>query len=229
MIRIYAVDDYNSFLDSLVSYFKLHADFELIGTYSNLAKTNEKGFENENEEELLDNIESYKPDIVLMDISFTLVGRPKNYGIELTRKIRERRPEQKVIMLAEDIDGNEEQFGLIHDAFRAGATSYLSKGDTESWLDSIKETYDSDKGTITPNVIQAIINQWKGKENYGLTEREIEAIYCLSGDMRIREIGKTMSIGYDGANFHIKNARIKLNVKTNQGLVAAAFRKGVIR
>ena len=220
MITLYLVDDDDKYLDSLESYIKLTSEFEISGSFSEVEN-------DEDIEEMMERIEFGKPDVVLMDISFSLKNRPVDFGIELTRRIRSRCPEQKIIILAKDLDDDDELYEVIKRSFRAGATAYLSKSDMEKWPEGIKETINGDL-YITPKLHKVLLNGIRVASSLGLTKREVQAIYSLSMDNRIKAVAKDMGLTFDGANFHIRNAKVKLDVQTNQGLVAVALRKGVI-
>lgn len=219
-ISLYLVDDDNDYLNSLEEYVKLYPDFEIASSYSALETDADV-------EDMIENIGDVTPDVVLMDVSFTLCGRPGDFGITLTQKIKEAFPDQKIIMLAQDLENDHDQYEVIKRSFRSGATAYLSKNDVTSWPEGIKETMNGHK-FVAPNLHEILLDGLTIAKTFHLSIREVQAIRCLSMDKRIKQVAKEMGISFDGANFHIRNARIKLDVKTSQGLVAKALREGII-
>ena len=219
-ISLYLIDDDNNYLNSLEEYVKLYPDFEIASSYSALETDGDV-------EDMIENIGDVKPDVVLMDVSFTLCDRPSDFGITLTQKIKEAFADQKIIMLAQDLENDHDQYEVIKRSFRAGATAYLSKSDLPNWPEGIKETMNGHK-FISPSMYDILLTGLSIAKTYNLSIREVQAIRCLSLDMRIKEVAKDMDLSFDGANFHIRNARIKLDVITNQGLVAKALREGII-
>ena len=221
-ITLFAVDDSDEYLDSLCQIFKPYAEqYDLVKTFS--ALEDEDGVE-----EMIDEIYRLKPDIVLMDISFVIKSRPDDFGIELTQRIIKRVPEQKVIMLSGDnLNTNLEQLQKIRRSFRIGAIAYLRKNTPLAWFEAIKETIQGHL-FIPPDISRVILQCFSEGNTFKLTEREIEVLHLLSQDNNLREIAKLMNIGYDGVNFHVGNAKVKLGVTTLQGLVAKAMRQGVL-
>ena len=219
-ISLYLVDDDNEYLTSLEEYVKIYPDFEIASSYSALETDGDV-------DDMIEDIKHWKPDVVLMDVSFAQCGRPLDFGITLTQKVKASFPDQKIIMLASDLENDHKQYEVIKRSFRAGATAYLSKSDVPNWPEGIKETMNGHK-FVSHNMNGALLADFDVAEQYNLGSREIEAILLLSQDMRIKAIAKEMGMTFDGANFHIRNARMKLDVKTNQGLVAKALRESII-
>ena len=117
-IKIIAVDDDESYLESLKLFFSLHKERYDFPDTSRISK-----FQDEyNIEFMLEKIGKVEPDVVLMDFSFALANKPDDFGIELVRRIREKFPEQAIIMLVGDDDDEDEiRGGKIRRSFEAGA------------------------------------------------------------------------------------------------------------
>ena len=224
MIRLYSVDDDDKFAVTLSTIFAPYTqEFELVGSYGLLEQDKEM-------KDLIDTIEKLKPDIVLMDFDFSLVNLPADYGVELTRKIIDAFPDQKIIMLvSQDPFNNHELFQKIERAFDAGASGFMRKDEPLRWMPCIRECVTSQ---INPDLVLSIPNSPEGNRKKGkktaLTDREITVIMHLADDKIAREISPLMSLSSDGLNYHINNAKAKLGVKTLQGLVGKALREGYI-
>jgi DNA-binding NarL/FixJ family response regulator len=103
-IRVLIVDDHEVFCESLAFLLSIRGEAEIVGTVTS-------------GEEALKKVESLRPDVVLMDIEMKGLD-----GIEATRRLKERFPDVKVIMLTMH---SEEQY--IFEAIRAGAKGYVLK------------------------------------------------------------------------------------------------------
>lgn len=91
--------------------------------------------------------ETYKPDVVTMDITM-----PDMNGIEATRRIRARFPEAQIIMVTSH--GQEK---MVLEALKAGAKGYLLKPFNEEKLQQLLET--AIKRTINTEKLQEIIHK----------------------------------------------------------------------
>lgn len=220
MIRLYAVDDSDEYLDSLEAIFKIHPNLELAKSFNEVG--DEGGIE-----ELIDDIVSVKPDVVLMDLCFKLKNRPNDFGIELTKRIVKRLPDQKVIIFAADPENDQELVQRIKRSFHAGATAYLRKEYPNNWLEGINETVQG-RSFVGPAFMEKILATFKKGKAFGLNEREIEVLYFIAEDKTVSMVADAMNIGKHGVNFHVKNIKVKLEVQTLQGLIAKAFRYGII-
>lgn len=91
--------------------------------------------------------ETYKPDVVTMDITM-----PDMNGIEATRRIRARFPEAQIIMVTSH--GQEK---MVLEALKAGAKGYLLKPFNEEKLQKLLET--AIKRTIDTEKLQEVIHK----------------------------------------------------------------------
>ncbi|MCC6459584.1 MAG: response regulator transcription factor [Saprospiraceae bacterium] len=224
-IKLFAVDDSDQFLDSISNFFEpFPKQYELVGRFGDVR-------EEEDIEDLLETIEATNPKLVLMDFSFDLVGRPDDFGIELTKRIMKKFPALRIVMLVgDDMDNDKAILNKVKRSFQAGAVAYLRKSEPHTWLECIRESviHPDMAAELPPSVREMIVKNMREGNRFHLTTREIQAIYLLSEDKKVKEVAAHMEIGFDGANFHLDNAKVKLSVTTLQGLVAMALRSGII-
>lgn len=176
-----------------------------------------------------------RPDLVVMDI-----GVPTIDGIEATRKIKNEVPEIKVLMNTSRDDEDD-----ILDSFAAGADGYITKGATSQqtitaikavsegvgWLDpAIARVVLSNirKNAPSPNEPNGEINYKKGKNLYGLTEREMEVLALLVEGLNNPQISKKLVITIATTKTHVHNILQKLYVKTRAKAVATAMKDGLV-
>lgn len=175
-----------------------------------------------------------KPDLVIMDI-----GLPTIDGIEATRKIKNAIPEIKVLMNTSRDDETD-----ILDSFAAGADGYITKGATsEQTLTAIKAVSEgvgwldaSIARVVLSNIRKynqtqekkGVIDYKKGKNLYGLTEREMEVLALLVEGLNNPQISKKLVITIATTKTHVHNILQKLYVKTRSKAVATAMKDGLV-
>lgn len=113
--RVFIAEDSPSTRASLKTLLQRASDMEVIG-------------EAENGEDAVSKAMSLKPDIVLMDI-----GLPQMSGLEATKKLKDKHPDMKIIMVtANDSDG------VIFDAFSSGADGYYLKSNNDQLFQAVR-------------------------------------------------------------------------------------------
>ena len=175
-----------------------------------------------------------KPDLVIMDI-----GLPTIDGIEATRKIKNSMPEIKVLMNTSR--DNEDD---ILDSFAAGADGYITKGATSEQTISAIKAVSEGVGWLDPAIARVVlsnirknnpvesktgvINYQKGKNLYGLTEREMEVLALLVEGLKNPQISKKLVITIATTKTHVHNILQKLYLKTRSKAVATAMKDGLV-
>jgi len=175
-----------------------------------------------------------KPDLVIMDI-----GLPTIDGIEATRKIKNSMPEIKVLMNTSRDDEDD-----ILDSFAAGADGYITKGATSEQTISAIKAVSEGVGWLDPAIARVVlsnirkadqvesklngINYQKGKNLYGLTEREMEVLALLVEGLKNPQISKKLVITIATTKTHVHNILQKLYVKTRSKAVATAMKDGLV-
>ena len=101
-IRVLIVDDSPDIRDGLISILQASSDIEVVGEAADGS-------------EAMGEIDRLQPQVVLMDAQMEGVG-----GIEATRRIKERSPHIKVVLLTV-------HSVYLEDALAAGADTYLLK------------------------------------------------------------------------------------------------------
>ncbi|MCZ8285930.1 MAG: response regulator transcription factor, partial [Bacteroidia bacterium] len=158
-LKIYIVDDHQMLIDGLKALLSDEKHISLVG-------------ENTSAKAALKEVGEYRPDIVLTDINM-----PEMDGIELTREIKKKQPEVKVIALS--MYGERE---TISDMLKAGVSAYILKNTGKQELLKAIEKVASG-GTFFSDEVSAemmrVYPEQAAKE-ISLSQREIEVIELIA-------------------------------------------------
>ena len=167
------------------------------------------------------------PDIILMDIEM-----PEMDGIALTRLIKDKWPEIKIIMLT--VFDHEEK---IFEAIQAGASGYLLKDVTaENLIRSLQETYQGG-ASITPSIAFKILRKLKnnpiGRASIQtskpiLTQREIEVLERLKTGKTYLKIAQSLDLSEGTIRKHIENIYKKLQAHNKLEALEKAKKLNII-
>lgn len=167
-------------------------------------------------------IEKLKPDVVTMDI-----GLPGSNGIQLTRSIKGKFPEIKIIGLSTHCEPI-----YVRDIVAAGAVAYVPKA--ESGLELIKairavrnnQTYISGAPIDTETGME--IKESSNLRASALGKREIEVLKLVAGGLTSRQIAETMNISLATVEVHRRNIMRKLGLRTSIDLTRYAMNTGLV-
>ncbi len=167
-------------------------------------------------------VEAYKPDIILMDIDMPGVN-----GIEGLKKIRYINSEVKIIMLTV-FDDNKNVF----DAIRNGASGYILKKTPPSrLLEYIAEAH-TGGAPMTASIATQVLKMFSSMNNekgddYNLSDREKQVLQLLVDGYSYKMIANEKFIAIDTVRSHIKKIYEKLHVNSKSEAVAKAFKNKI--
>jgi DNA-binding NarL/FixJ family response regulator len=154
-------------------------------------------------------------------------------GIEATRRIKERSPSTKVIvMTAHDEDR------LMVEAVEAGASGFLSKDmPADEILSAAKAAADGevliDPATLTRLLAQVAREREEQRDAMvllgDLTERERQILQLLAAGKRNDDIAAELFISPQTVQTHVRNILGKLRVHSKLEAVAFAVKHGAIQ
>lgn len=158
-------------------------------------------------------------DVVLMDISLG----PTTNGIEATRRIKEKRPQTKVLILSMFTDP-----GTVTEAVKAGADGYLSKGSSrETMVKAIHDVFEG-RSVLDPRVTEGVFGRLGGRDPTALTTRELDVLQQLALGKSTHEIADHIAVADETVKTHLKGIFRKLGVRDRTEAVAEAFRRGLV-
>lgn len=166
-----------------------------------------------------------EPDIVLCDVR--LKG---SSGLDLCRKLLERDPGSKIVLLSAYDD---EQY--LYQAMRAGAKGYLLKQITGEELVRHLERVAEGETVIDAGLAGRAVASaarlrggefWPGA-GIGLTQRESEVLALTVAGLSNRAIAARLVIGEETIKSHLRSIYRKLEVGDRAGAVAVALREGI--
>jgi len=168
------------------------------------------------------------PDVVVSDVRL----RGSLSGLDLCRRLVERDPARKVMLLSAYDD---EQY--LFQALRAGAAGYLLK-----WVDGqdlVRQLERAAEGetVVDPTMAGRAVSSaarlqagefWPGAR-LGLTQRESEVLAHLVAGLSNRAIAGKLVLGEETVKSHVRAIYRKLEVGDRAGAVATALREGIFR
>ena len=212
-IYIALVDDHQIVRDGLKSLLQKEEDFFVVG-------------EAVNQEQLELIIESYSPDIILMDISLGEFS-----GIELTKTLTNKNINVGVIMLSMYI--NEE---FVLNSFKAGAKGYLPKNTSKTELfKAIRAVYNGETyySALAANILVKKLSNPKAKiaveeDKVELTRREIEIMKLFAAGHSNKEIANKLHISSRTVESHKNHIMQKMKFHSPVEIVKYAIKNNLI-
>jgi len=175
---------------------------------------------------MLDDIESINPDIILMDIDM-----PGITGIDGVKLLRTKFPALPVLMLT-GFEDDEKVFASLC----AGANGYILKNaNMQSLIQYINEVYHGG-APMTPVIARKVLNQFTKlqpaqmqNEDYNLSSREKDVLQLLVKGKSYKMIADELNISYETVHSHIRKIYQKLQVNSVGEAVSKTISKNILR
>ncbi|MGJ3204200.1 response regulator [Geobacillus thermoleovorans] len=216
--RIAIIDDHQLFREGIKRILEFEGDFEVVA-------------EGSDGNEALSIVETYRPDLVLMDINM-----PDINGVEATKQLIEAYPDTKVVVLSIHDDEN-----YVMRALQTGATGYLLKEmDADTLIEAVRIVAEGASylhPKVTHNLIReyrrlttekggAVVKQEVRRPLHLLTQRECEVLQLLADGKSNRAIGEALYISEKTVKNHVSSILQKLNVNDRTQAVVVAIKNG---
>lgn len=174
--------------------------------------------------EALDKVAELDPDVLVLDLVM-----PGTSGLEVLRKLSERRARTRVVVLS--MHASE---AYVVEALRAGAIAYVVKEASASELvDAVQHAAKNRQFLSSPlseSRLEAYaIRATSSPDPYdALTAREREVLELAAQGLTNPEIGKKLAISPRTAETHRANLLRKLGLKGQKELIRYALRRGIV-
>jgi DNA-binding NarL/FixJ family response regulator len=168
-------------------------------------------------------IKTFRPDVVLMDIDMPGVN-----GLDGLKIIRQTDDKVKVLMLTVFDDHQN-----IFEALKSGANGYILKKTPPAKLLEYIQEASTGGAPMTSSVAAQVLKMFSQlqptvENDYNLTDREKEVLQWLVNGYSYKMIAAEMFIAMDTVRSHIKKIYEKLHVNSKSEAVAKAFRDKIV-
>jgi len=208
VIRVLLADDHTIVRQGLKLILSSHADLEVIG-------------EAADGNQVVDLAEKLRPDIVLMDISM-----PELNGIEATKRMVQRDPRLKVLVLS-----MHKEAVYVREILRAGARGYILKDAIDTELVSAVRSVAHGDGYISPAVSGALLSDYRKDVTDPLdllSNREREVLQLIAEGKTNKEIATKLNLSVYTIDSHRGKIMEKLNLHSVGELVRFAMKHGMV-
>ena len=207
-IRVVLVDDHRVVRQGLRAYLESFPDLVVIGEASS-------------GEEVLRFIETWVPDVVVMDL--LMPGGID--GVETIRRVRQLTPHTQIIALTSYTDNSR-----VIAVLRAGALGYVRKDAAPDILLAAVRAAARGQSLLDPAIARAVLQELVRDEqpDIVLSEREQEVLRQLALGRTNREIAETMMVSPETVKTHVGNILAKLHLAHRTQAVIYALKRGLI-
>lgn len=212
-IKIAIADDHEIFREGFKLLLRDQTEVQLVG-------------EAENGRELLQLVESAKPDVVIVDIKMPVMD-----GVDACKAIKKKFPDVHMIALSMF---NEDS--LIVDMLEAGAKGYLLKNtNKQELLTAVRAVYEgntyycsatSDK--LTRMIADSKFNPYRNQPIVRFTPRELDIIKLMCQQFTSKEIASKLDLSIRTVESHREKIQEKTGAKNAIGIVIYAIKHDLV-
>lgn len=209
MIKVMLVDDHDLVRTGIKRLLQDHPDIKIVG-------------EATSGEQALELVTENDPDVVLMDINMPGIG-----GLEATRKLLQRKPKLKIIVVTMHED---ELFAQR--LLKAGAMGYLTKGAKVDEILQALQAVMANQRYLCPSIAQQIaLSQMAEEESSpfdSLSERELQVLLMMMDGQSISVISEKLCLSPKTVSTYRTRLYAKLGVQNDIELARLALQFGVV-
>lgn len=175
-------------------------------------------------------VAEHRPDVVLLDLRMPVLD-----GAAATAELARDHPDARVLILTTFADDD-----AVLPALRAGAAGYLTKDvEGEALLQAVRDVA-AGRTVLDPDVQRRLVELLRDgaptpppapvpePDLGGLTRREIEVVQLVAQGLTNGQIARRLVLGEATVKTHLNHVLAKLDVDGRPGLVAWAWRRGLV-
>lgn len=209
-IRVVLVDDHMVLREGLKTLITAQPDMAVVG-------------EADEGEAALQQLESWRPDVVIMDISM-----PGMNGIQATEQIKRAHPEMKVLVLSVHDDTS-----YLRQMLTVGASGYILKHTAADALIQAIRTVAAGGLYLEPSLAEHVVGRYVRRPTAAtellgteLSEREREVVQRVVQGYSNRDIATQLSLSVKTVETYRARALEKLGLTSRAALVRYALERG---
>jgi NarL family two-component system response regulator LiaR len=210
LIRVLVAEDHAVVREGLCSLLTARYGVQVVGEAADGLEAVEKA-------------QSLQPDVILMDLAM-----PRMTGLEAILKIREKKPNARILVLTSSSED-----AKVSAALKAGAMGYLLK---DSGVDDLAHAIQSvHRGNLSlpQELAQKVLAGLLGAKGDAppaeeLTRRELDVLRCLAQGMSNAEIAQALSVSVPTVHSHVHNVLGKLHLTSRTQAALYAVEIGLV-
>jgi NarL family two-component system response regulator LiaR len=208
-IRVFIADDHAIVRKGIGAVLEIVPDIDVVG-------------EAEDGREAVAQVEALRPDVILMDLVM-----PEIDGIEAIRRIKDRQPEARILVLT-TFAGEDKIFPAI----KAGALGYhLKDSHPEELVRAIRQVHRGES-SLHPVIARKVLEELSHPSERPptpdpLTPREVEVLRLVAQGLENWEIAEKLVITEATVRTHVSNITGKLHVASRTQAALYALREGI--
>ena len=208
-IRVFIADDHAIVRKGIAAVLEIVPDIDVVG-------------EAENGRDAVYRVEQIRPDVILMDLVM-----PEMDGIEAIRRIKDRQPEARILVLT-TFAGEDKIFPAV----KAGALGYhLKDSRPEELVQAIRQVHRGES-SLHPVIARKVLEElFRPSERPPtpdpLTPREVGVLRLVAQGLENPEIAEKLVITEATVRTHVSNITSKLHLASRTQAALYALREGI--
>ena len=210
-LRILLAEDHETIRDGLKLLINSAPDMETVG-------------EAENGRIALQLAAKLLPDVVVMDVSM-----PELNGLAATKKLKQKCPQVKVVILTRHTDD-----GYLQQLLQAGTSGYVLKQSKSDELLRAIRAVASGQTYLDPAITAKVVTQFRGSRQahrgapaeVNLSDRETEVLRLIAWGHINKEIAARLDLSVKTVEVHKANGMRKMGMKSRVDIVRYALLQG---
>lgn len=205
MTTVLIVDDHQLIRDGLRRAFERAGGFEVVGEAASVADG-------------LAAVAESDPDVVVTDLRM-----PDGTGLELTRELRQSRPQLGIVVLTMYAGDD-----VLFEAMDSGASALVSKeAPADDVVSAARQAAVSPRSFTAKDLAGAMFRRRENKAPR-LSERELEVLELLADGKGVSVIARRLFISESTAKTHVSRIYDKLGAANRAQAVLLAVRTGLL-